>query len=64
MNRKALLANLARRILHRAAIAALLQLKAAERRGGGQPERDAAARRRWQRRQPRAQDRVFAFWLV
>jgi hypothetical protein len=60
MNRKALLASFSGRVLHRAAVAALLQLEAAESRGGGQPERDAAARGRRQRRQPRPQYRVFA----
>src|SRR2546422_6993268 len=57
-DRKAFLAGLARRVLHRAAIAALLQLEAPERRGRGEPKRDAAARRGWQRRQARARDRV------
>src|SRR5882672_5521870 len=57
--RKALLAGLARRVLHRAAVAALLQLEAPERRRRGKPERDAAARRGRQRRQPRAQYRIF-----
>src|SRR6185503_10219787 len=52
-NRQALLAGLARRILHRAAIAALLQL--------GEAERRAAARCRRQRGQPGAQYGVFSF---
>src|SRR6266850_8069573 len=59
-DRKALLAGLARRILHRAAVAALLQLEAPECRGGGESERDAAAPAGRQRRQPRPQDRVLA----
>src|ERR1044071_6935610 len=48
LNREALLARFSRRVLHRSASAALLQLEAAERRGGGEAERDAAARRRRQ----------------
>src|SRR5690349_4383049 len=58
--RQALLACFARRILHRAAIAALLQLEAAERRGGGEAKRNTAARGRRQRRHPSAQHRVLA----
>src|SRR5213075_789694 len=60
--RQAFLARFARRILHGAAIAALLQLEAAHRRRRGEAERDAAARRRRQRRQPGAQDRVLTRW--
>src|SRR5437773_9114606 len=52
---KAVLTRFARRILHRAAVAALLQLEAPECRRRGEAERDAAARRGRQRRQPRAQ---------
>src|SRR2546423_14317676 len=63
-NGQALLARLARRVLHHPAISALLELEAAERRGGGEAERDAAAGRRRGRRQPRAQDRVFSFWAL
>src|SRR5687768_10169357 len=57
-DREALLTRLARRVLHHAAIATLLQLEAPEGRGGGEPERSTAACRRRQRRQPGAQDRV------
>jgi len=59
-DREALLAGFARRILHRAAVAALLQLEAPERRRGGEAECDPAARGRRQRRHARAQDRVLA----
>src|SRR4051812_46942721 len=59
-DRQAFLARLARRVLHRAAIAALLQLEASERGRRGEAERDAAARARRQRRLPRAQYRVFS----
>ena len=48
--RQADTAGLARRILHRAAIAADLQLETAARRRRGEPERDAAAQARRQRR--------------
>src|SRR5260221_8404513 len=57
-DREAVLARLARRVLHHAAVAALLELETPERGGGGEAKRDAAARGRWQRRQPRAQDWV------
>jgi hypothetical protein len=60
---KAFLARLARRVLHRAAGDAFLQLEAPERSGRGETQRDAASRRRRQRRQPRAQDRIFSFEL-
>src|SRR5438067_8346517 len=60
VDRKALLAGLARWILDSAAVPALLQLEASECRRRGESERDAAARRRRQRRQPRAQDGVLA----
>ena len=43
--RQAFLAGLARRILHRAAVLALLQLEAAHGRRRGEAERDAAARK-------------------
>src|SRR4029077_523573 len=59
-DRQALLARLARRILPRAAVPALLQLEAPERRGGGKPQCDATPRRRRQRRQARAQHGVLA----
>src|SRR5438270_2609232 len=49
MHRKALLASFPGRVLHHGAVAALLQLEAAEGSRGGQPERDAAARGRRQR---------------
>src|SRR3979411_2851959 len=58
---QALLARLARRILHRGAVAALLQLEAPGRRRGRETEREATARGGRQRRQPRAQYRVLAF---
>src|SRR5260221_8334891 len=57
---QALLAGLARRILHGAAVAALLQLEAPERGSRRKAERDTAACRGRQRRQPRTQDRVLA----
>src|SRR5712692_1271593 len=44
LNRKAMLAGFPRRVLHRAAVAALLQLEAPLRGSGGEVERDAAAR--------------------
>src|SRR5258706_8810210 len=59
--RQTVLTNLARRVLHRAAVAAFLQLEAPERRRGGEAERGAAARRRRQRRQPGAQYWVLTF---
>jgi hypothetical protein len=50
IDRKTFLARLARRVLHRAAIAAGLKLEAALRCGGGEAERDAASRGRRERR--------------
>ncbi len=58
--RQAFAAGLARRILHRAAVAADLQFELTARRRGSQPERDAAAAAGRQRRDARAQDRIFA----
>src|SRR5712692_204575 len=62
LNRKAMLAGFPRRVLYRAAVAALLQLQAALRCGRRQAERDAAARRRRQRRQPCPEDGIFTSW--
>src|SRR5689334_4596208 len=60
---KAFLARLPRRVLHRPAIAALLQLEAAERGGCRKAERDPAARPGRQRRQAGPQNRIFSFWF-
>jgi hypothetical protein len=60
LGREAGLARFAGRILHGAAVLALLQLEAPHRRGGGEAERDPAARRRRQRRQPGAQYRILS----
>src|SRR5271156_5367092 len=55
---KAAMANLARRILNRAAFPAHLQLESTERRGGREPQGGARAAPRGQQRLPRAQERV------
>src|SRR4051794_17506417 len=57
--RETFLASFSRRVLHRLAVAALLQLEAAERSRRGEAERDPAARRGRQRGQSGPEDGVF-----
>src|SRR3954464_10354410 len=60
--RETLLAGFSRRVLHGSAVAALLQLEAAERRRGGEAERDPAPRGGRQRGQTCPEDGILFLW--